>query len=509
MESQTSALLRRRNLPAFLAPHPGGLRVRTGLQARRFCRDDTPSHIVPKGMPATAPAAVAAVAKPPGAPAARRRRGAGSAPPREAAKLPRVDIVFNPVSGHGNPDVERAQIREILAKGYHAVNFHETTPDVGAHELAWRALQDGASVVVASGGDGTVTEVADAIMKFVHGEMGKCEKVGIDGRGERAPRSASAPESPKVESERGDRTMPEGDHASGLPRLGVIPRGTANAFCAAMGIPASIEGSATLINRATARRVDLAKVNGRDPMLLLCGVGLEAEVVKKADRSFKNRFGAAAYAFAGMQSVAQQTTFNVELSLFGVRQRTRTGGREGAELTSAKVALTGEDVAAVTIANSAPATSVLAQGIGDVQPDDGLLEVVCVAPSGRFATITSMFTMLKSALLRQRGTSRPEIYGLRARRVEVKCDPPQKVVVDGEVAGVTPLVVELAEEPSERQILVVAPKAGAVTRKRRRLSRALVRGFRNARGLVVMFGLIWGIRFIRALQSDSRCAIAT
>jgi hypothetical protein len=150
---------------------------------------------------------------------------------------------------------------------------------------------------------------------------------------------------------------------------------------------------------------------------------------------------------------------------------------------------------------------VLAQGIGDVQPDDGLLEVVCVAPSGRFATITSMISMLKAALLRQRGVARPEVYGLRARRVELSCDPPQRVVVDGEVAGTTPVVVELAADAGARQILVVAPKAGSVTRRRRRLSRTLVRSFRNVRGLAIMSAIVWGARYIRSLQRDAQRAL--
>lgn len=515
----------------LLTPRRGVLGSSTALSSRSFV-------FAHRAMPESSSTRVAAPAKKPGTKPGKRRSRSGQAPPRASAKLPRVDVVFNPVSGAGDPDEDREEIRTVLGKGYHEVLFHETTPDIGAAELAWSALEDGASVVVASGGDGTVTEVADMIRRFVHGDGAEDEgKTGKDARAIRKAMSLGSPvkagvatvetpaEAERVEEEeevnalvreglragvRGDGSKGgagEGEFDDGIPRLGVIPRGTANAFCASIGIPSTIEGSATLINRATARRVDVARINGSDPMLLLCGVGLEAEVIKRADRSFKNRFGAAAYAFAGVQSVADQSTFKVSLVLEGVKQRTRVGGVEGAELTAEQVRLTGEDLAAVTIANSAPATSVLAQGIGDVQPDDGLLEVVCVSPSGRFATITSMVSMLKAALLRERGVARPEVYGLRARRVELSCDPPQRVVVDGEVAGVTPVVVELEKDAGARQILVVAPKAGAVTRRRRKLSRSLVRGFRNARGLVIMSGLIWGIRYIRSLQKDAARAI--
>lgn len=392
---------------------------------------------------------------------------------RSNSKLPRVDVIFNPVSGHGDKSLESAAIRAALSKGYHAVLLHETTIERDAASLAEAAIADGAEILVASGGDGTVTAVAAAVRKHVHGEWDPAAS------GEQRGGSASNASAAGVDS----------------VRLGIIPRGTANAFCAALGIPSRVKPAARLVNRATARHVDVAMVNGVSPMMLLCGVGLEAEVVSRADRSLKTRFGAGAYFFAGLTSVARQQSFCVTLVLHDARQVQRVGGAD-AELFSRELTLHGADVTAVTVANSAPATCVLAQGVGRVSPDDGLLDVVCVAPRGRLGMVSAMMAMLWSGLVGRR-VARGGVYGMRARRVEVLCVPPQRVVVDGEDCGYTPVVVELAEEEGRRQISVVAPKAGTVSRRRRRLGRALVRALRNLRGVLGLALVVWSARRLR------------
>lgn len=413
----------------------------------------------------------------------------GSALVRQHSKLPRVDVIFNPVSGHGDTSFQSSAIKAALSKGYHDVHLHETTVDVDAASLAAAAIRDGAEILVASGGDGTVTAVAAAVRKHVHGEWVPSAAREQD--------DAEAFDGVCGNSEKPGGHVARGRGGAGVDsiRLGIIPRGTANAFCGAVGIPMRVSSAARLVNRATARRVDVAMVNGESPMMLLCGIGLEAEAVSRADRSLKTRFGSAAYFLAGLTSVAQQKTFTVSLILHDARQVRRVG-RADMELASKKVVLHGADVTAVTVANSAPATCVLAQGIGRVSPDDGLLDVVCVAPHGRLSMISAMFAMLWSGFVGQR-VARGDIYGMRARRVEVRCEPSQRVVVDGEDCGRTPVVIELAEDEGRRQICVVAPKPGAISRRRRRLGRALVRGLRNLRGVLVLGLVVWSTKRVR------------
>jgi len=97
--------------------------------------------------------------------------------------------------------------------------------------------------------------------------------------------------------------------------------------------------------------------------------------------------------------------------------------------------------AAVTVANAAPPTSVLAQGPSGVVFDDGLLDVTVVAPSTRAGAIAASYHLLQTAL-NESATEREDVGYLRAKRVIVRTDPPQKVVLDGEIIGFTPIDVE-------------------------------------------------------------------
>jgi diacylglycerol kinase (ATP) len=372
-----------------------------------------------------------------------------------ATRLARVDVIFNPVSGTGDADAQLSALTATLSRGYERVVIHQTSREVGAGELARAALHDGAQIVVASGGDGTVTAVAEAL-----------REVPVEG--------------PAV-------------------RLGVVPRGTANALSVALGIPGDVDSAAALINRAVPRLVDVARVNGSADMMLLCGIGLEAETVKRADRGLKNSFGQLAYLLAGITSIQKQTTFTVDATLYDVSEKRQFGG---GTVSSDVVRMTDVRVKAVTIANAAPPASVLAQGIGEVMCDDGLLEFVLVSPKpGALALVIALINILQSALLRKR-VARSDVYGMRARRVELRCNPPQSIVIDGEHAGMTPIVIELDPDPKKRQIEIIAPKAGSMNRRRRKLSRSLTRLWRNVRGVAVLAASVYTIRMLVRSQSE-------
>ena len=55
---------------------------------------------------------------------------------------------------------------------------------------------------------------------------------------------------------------------------------------------------------------------------------------------------------------------------------------------------------------------------------------------------TSLTFLILQTALNESSTERDDIGYLRARRVIVRTNPPQKVVVDGEVIGNTPIDVE-------------------------------------------------------------------
>lgn len=288
------------------------------------------------------------------------------------AKTQVAHLIFNPVAGQGNAEQELQLIRDLLEPSMH-LEVHETTADLCAEELAQKAIAAQADLVIASGGDGTVSAVAGSLIN------------------------------------------------TGIP-LGIIPRGTANAFASALGIPAGlapIQNACQTILTGQRKVVDAARCNGL-PMVLLAGIGLEAETVERADRAAKDRWGALAYLMAGWQQLDEQELFDTEIEVDGKVEKFQAG--------------------AITIANAAPVTSVLAQGIGQVVFDDGLLDVTIASASTKLEAIRTIARLLGSALLKP--VESPNIAHMGARRLKVTTNPPQKVVVDGEIIGTTPIEVE-------------------------------------------------------------------
>ena len=100
--------------------------------------------------------------------------------------------------------------------------------------------------------------------------------------------------------------------------------------------------------------VDAARCNGL-PMVLLAGIGFEAETVERASREAKKRFGVLAYVMAGIQEWRELEAFEAEI-----------------ETEDKVITVT---ASAVTVANAAPPTSILAQGPAGVIFDDGLLDI--------------------------------------------------------------------------------------------------------------------------------------
>jgi diacylglycerol kinase (ATP) len=168
-------------------------------------------------------------------------------------------------------------------------------------------------------------------------------------------------------------------------------------------------------------------------MILLAGVGFEAETVERANRAAKNQWGALAYILAGMQQLDRQELFDAEITIADQTMHLRVG--------------------AITIANVAPTTSVLAQGFGQVIPDDGLLEVTIGTPDTKLQALSAIADLMAAAIA-QTPTDREDIICLRTPQIEVATDPPQKVAIDGELMGTTPIAVKCL--PRSLSVLVPA-----------------------------------------------------
>ena len=280
-------------------------------------------------------------------------------------------LIFNPVAGQSDPEQDLAKIRSLLEPEFD-LDIRFTSEEKDADEIASEAIAQGAKAIVASGGDGTLSAAANALVK------------------------------------------------TNIP-LGIISRGTANAFAAALELPDTIEAACETILGGATRQVDAAMCNGLQ-MVLLAGIGFEAETVERADRKAKKRFGILAYVMAGLQQLRELESFTAEI-----------------ETADKVISLT---ASAVTVANAAPPSSILAQGPAGVVFDDGLLDVTIVAPASRAGAIAASYHLLQTALNENSAADRDDIGYLRAQRVIIRTNPAQKVVVDGEIIGETPIDVE-------------------------------------------------------------------
>jgi diacylglycerol kinase family enzyme len=159
-------------------------------------------------------------------------------------------LIFNPTAGQGDPVEELVKIREILEPKLN-LDIIPSHKGISTLELTQQAISKDAQIILIAGGDGTISSAAEAL-------------IGIK-----------------------------------IP-VGIIPRGTVNAFAKALNIPIDIKAACETILSGKPRIVDTAICNGK-PMIVLTGIGLEADTIKQTNRQLKNHFGMLAFIIAGIQ----------------------------------------------------------------------------------------------------------------------------------------------------------------------------------------------------------------
>lgn len=162
----------------------------------------------------------------------------------------RAALVLNPSKGGWERALE-AVVAAAQAAGWPDPDVHLTTRDDCGHGQARAAVEAGAELVVAAGGDGTVRHVAHAL-----------GGTGVD--------------------------------------LGIVPIGTANLLAHNLDLPRTVEGAVEVALTGRARPVDLgiARVDdeARDlPFVVLAGMGHDAATVAATNPTLKERVGWPAY----------------------------------------------------------------------------------------------------------------------------------------------------------------------------------------------------------------------
>ena len=240
----TWAVTRRRR-PTVVAGVVGGLIAAAVMAGRLVLGVHHVSDVLGGGLVAAFCAALAGVLT-----GAWRTGAPPAGPPR------RLVVVWHPDRVRGRVGLERFLASEAARRGFPAPRWVATSPDDPGAGPAAAALADGADVVVALGGDGTVREVLTALA---------------------GSPAASA----------------------------VLPAGTGNLLAKNLGIPLDAPRACRLALDAAARPLDLLRVEvpGHTARLaaVLAGAGSDAAVLEDTSERAKTAGGPLGYVLAGFR----------------------------------------------------------------------------------------------------------------------------------------------------------------------------------------------------------------
>ena len=205
--------------------------------------------------------------------------------------IDRFYVILNPAAGRGAAARVRAVVEREMAKAGAAFTLVETTRRGHAAGLAEAAARGGWPAVVAVGGDGTVHEVVNGLMRAADG-------------------GASVP-------------------------LGIVGVGSGNDFARLAGVPQDAAAAVRGMTAAEPRAVDVGRV-GTEWFTNGVGIGLDAQVAIQVDRRRRFR-GLAMYlhALAGVLRSFHPPHMTVELDGERVSEGPMTlvtvgnGGRHG------------------------------------------------------------------------------------------------------------------------------------------------------------------------------------
>lgn len=172
-------------------------------------------------------------------------------PPAELSAGP-IPVIVNPGARSARAGLRMDDLRGLSPR----VELMETRGAGDACRLAEALAREGAPLIVAAGGDGTVNEVVNGIVRA--GTL--------------------------------DRTV-----------LGVLPTGTMNVFAAELGVSAArLEDGWKALGSGYVREVDLWRLNGNF-FVQLAGVGMDAAIIRETTWESKKRFGPLSYILSGLK----------------------------------------------------------------------------------------------------------------------------------------------------------------------------------------------------------------
>lgn len=339
-------------------------------------------------------------------------------------------FIVNPQSAGGATG--RRWHKEILprvAATFPAARWVLTEAAGQAAALADRARAEGAGLVVAVGGDGTVHEVVNGLMGEFLGH-GSAPLPGWQGPEEDRPGAGRSP-APEL------AVPPEGS-PSPLPALGIIPLGTGCDLVKTLTVPRDPGRAVDVLAAGRTLLVDICEISCvsahgapvRRYSINMCGCGLSGEVSARVNRPGGPRHGFLAFLLATLGAVVAHRPREVTISVDdGPPRRAR--------------------LIVLFVCNGQYCGGGMRPG-RDARPDDGLLKVVEV---GAMA-VARIFTKLPR-LYSGRVEGVPGVRVHQARKVEINSPEVALVDCDGEQPGRLP--ASYTVRPAALRVVVGEP----------------------------------------------------
>jgi len=319
-----------------------------------------------------------------------------------------AELIYNPSGGQVAVRHQLDSVVAFLQRHGWSVAVWETGAPLEATELARQAACRGAEIVIAAGGDGTISEIAHGL-------------------------------------------------ANTEAALGVLPVGTTNSWALQMGIPAlnpmlpgtqvakmvsSLEekvarplpanyyrkvllDAARVLVEGRTVVVDMGELSNRR-FLMWAGIGFDASVVRSVSPKDKKRLGSWAYVLPTIQAARRYSDTEVRLNLDGKVVNVSTPF--------------------IVISNIQVYGGKLEIG-SKARVNDGRLDV-CIFTGGGF------FTFVNQAMkvLTHRHLQDPQVEYYQCQEIVVESACPLQVHTDGEPFGVTPVVIHTV--PSSLKVIV-------------------------------------------------------
>jgi YegS/Rv2252/BmrU family lipid kinase len=293
-------------------------------------------------------------------------------------------VIVNPRSGGGLSEARWARIRGALADGLGELDSAFTTAPRDATEIARREAIEGRQLILALGGDGTISEVADGVLA-----AGKGAAVDI----------------------------------------GLIPRGTGGDFRRTLELPEEIGAAARFIRQAPARLIDAGRVSYHTAdgggavrhFVNVASFGFSSAVARRANASSKRFGGKLAFLAATLRELLAHDNNDIWLSI------------DGQERCRRRVML-----AAVGNGRFFGGGMKICP---DARLDDGKLELVAVGDLTRAQAVANIGRLFEGTHLELEQVTTARITRLFAEPVEANAHIP--VELDGETPGLLPATFEV------------------------------------------------------------------